>query len=279
METLSERREFAWQPLTPRGVAVFAGASLGRLLVVQLVVAVLAAVTVIWFVRGVWFPEITSAIRRLPPVGEIRSGRLDWRGDSPVSLAEGRFLALAVDLKHEGKARSPAHILVEFGQTDFRVSSLLGFVVCTYPKGWVVAFNREDLVPAWGAWAPVFLAVSGLLVIAGLIMVWALLAGVYCLPVWLVAFYADREVTLGGSWRLASAALLPGALFLTAAIFFYGLGVLDVIHLVVAGGAHLLLGWVYVLVSPFCLPRRAAAEAVANPFRKAEGVQDKGGGT
>ncbi len=275
METLPERREFAWQPLTPRGVAAFAGASLGRLLLVQFVVAILVALTVVWFVRGAWFPSVSEAVRRLPPEGVIASGRLEWRGDSPMSLAEGRYLALTVDLNHEGKARSPAHVLVEFGRDDFRISSLFGYVVCAYPKGRVLAFNREDLVPRWGAWAPPVLAVTVGLVITAIILTWALLATIYCLPAWLVALYADRELDLRASWRLAGAALMPGALLLTATILFYGLGVLDVVHLVVAGALHLLLGWIYVVVSPFYLPRDAAAQPRANPFNRTTRGADK----
>src|SRR5687767_9056439 len=39
----------AWQPITFRGVAAFAGAKLGRLLLVQLIVALLTAGAVGWF--------------------------------------------------------------------------------------------------------------------------------------------------------------------------------------------------------------------------------------
>jgi hypothetical protein len=97
-------------------------------------------------------------------------------------------------------------------------------------------------------------------------MTWALMATVYCLPAWVVGFYADRRVSLRESWRLAGAALMPGALLLTTAIFFYGLGALDLVHLVVAGAAHFLIGWVYVIVSPLYLPKHTAAVGRANPF-------------
>ncbi len=266
MEATVEKPEFAWEPLTLRGVAAFAGASLGRLALVQFVFALLAAASVVWFLHSAWFPTISEAVRQMPPEGEIRAGRLDWQGEPAQSLAEGRFLGLAVDLQHEGSVRSPAQVQVEFGWDDVRVISLFGFVRWAYPKGWVAGFNRGELEPMWGAWAPAILAVAAVLVTSGLMMSWAILATVYCLPAWLVGFYADREVSVRGSWRLAGAALMPGALLLTAAIFFYGLGVLDPVHLVVAGAAHLLMGWIYVIVSPLYLPRHTAAGGQTNPF-------------
>ena len=267
MELPAAKSEIAWQPLTARGVAAFARASLGRLLVVQFVFALLAAATVVWFLHEAWFPIVRAAIKELPVQGEIRSGKLDWRGDSPSSLAEGRFLALVVDLNHEGQARSPAHVQVEFGKTDVKVFSILGFAFVTYPHGWIMAFNRTELEPWWGAWAPDILAIVAGLVVVGLMLGWALLATLYALPVWLVGFFANRDLTWPGSWRLAGAALMPGALLLTAAIFFYGLGALDPVRLIVAAALHVVVGWGYVLASPLCLPRHPAVPAApANPF-------------
>ena len=267
MDSSAGKPPFAWQPLTPRGVAAFARAFLGRLLLVQFVVALLAAASIVWFLHEAWFPTIGAAIGQLPPQGEIRSGSLNWHSNSPAGLSEGRFLALTVDLKHEGQARSPAHVQVEFGQRDCNGYSLLGFVRLAYPRGWVVAFNRVELIPWWGAWSPPILGIVAGLVIVGLMLAWALLATIYCLPVWLVGFFANRDLSLRGSWCLAGAALLPGALLLTAAVFLYGSGAFDLIRLAVAGAAHLVIGWVYLIASPLRAPPHPAAAAVKeNPF-------------
>jgi hypothetical protein len=261
-----EQPKFAWQPLTMRGVAAFAHASLGRLLLVQLIVALVAAGSVLWFLHQVWFPTVVEAIRQLPPQGELRAGRLDWRGATPSRLAEGRFLAFVVDLDHTGTARGTAQVQVEFGQTDCKVLCLLGRWQGAYPRGWTVAFNRTDLGPWWGAWAPVILAIVAGLVVAGLMLSWACLATVYALPAWLIGFFADRDLTLRGSWRLAGAALMPGALLMAAAIILYGCGALDLVRLAVAAAVHLVMGWIYLFVSPLCLLRHPAAVAEANPF-------------
>ena len=142
---------------------------------------------------------------------------------------------------------------VEFGRTDWQVFSLLGYVQGAYPPGWAVAFNRTELGPWWGAWAPAILAIVAGLVVAGLMLSWACLATVYCLPAWLVGFFANRDLSLRGSWRLAGAALMPGALLLCAAIVLYGWGALDLVRLAVAGAVHLVMGWVYLIVSPLLL--------------------------
>ncbi len=235
---------------------------------VQLIVALLAAVVVLWFLHVAWFPTIGRAVSRLPSAGEIRSGQLDWQGDSPARLAEGHFLALTVDMNHEGKARSPAHVQVEFGRTNYLVLSLLGFVQGAYPQRWVVPLNRPALVPWWGAWSPALLGIAAGLVVTALMLIWAVLATLYALPVWLLGFFANRDLNLRGSWRLAGAALLPGALLASAAIFMYGSGAFGLIELSVAGAAHLLVGWFYLIAGPLQLPQHPdAAKAKANPFR------------
>ncbi len=266
MNVSVEQTQLAWQPLTTRGVAAFARASLGRLLLVQFIVALIAAGSVAWFLHQAWFPAIGDAIRQLPPQGELRSGRLDWQGATPSRLAEGRFLAFVVDLDHTGAARSPAHVQVEFGRTDCKVFSLLGYLQGTYPQDRAVAFNRTELGPWWGAWAPAILAIVAGLVAAGLMLSWACLATVYFLPAWLVGFFANRDLSLRGSWCLAGAALMPGALFLCAAIFLYGWGALDLVRLAVAAAMHVVVGWVYLFASPFCMPRHPVAVMKANPF-------------
>jgi len=267
MDTPEAKPPLAWQPITPPGVAAFARASLGRLLLVQFLVALAAAGVLVWFLSAAWFPVIATAIRHLPATGEIRSARLGWHGESPTALAEGSFLALAVDLTHQGEARSPAHIQVEFGSQDVEILSLFGFLKIPYPQTWVIAFNRVELQPWWGAWAPEIRALGGGGVVGGLMLVWSALATIYFVPAWIGAFFANRQLTLRGSWQLAGAALLPGALFQTGAVMVYGLGGLDLVRLLVTAGLHLAIGWIYLGASVFCLPRHpAVADAKPNPF-------------
>jgi hypothetical protein len=257
---------FAWEPITPRGVAAFARAKLSRLLLVQLIVALLAAAAAAWLLDEGCFPVIGDAIQKLPATGEIRSGKLDWPGNSPQRLAEGRILAFDVDLDHSGQINSTADVQIEFGAESVRVFSLLGYVEFFYPPNRVAPFNRPQLEPLWGAWAAEILFFAFAATVLILLLVWWLLATVCFLPVWLLAFYANRDLRLPACWKLTGAALLPGALLMAAGLLLYGAGLLGLVALGFLFAAHFVVGWIYLFVSQFFLPRTSEARPKRNPF-------------
>src|SRR5258707_649325 len=201
-----QKKNFAWQPLTWSGVAAFADATVGRLLLVQLFFAAIAAGTVLWLLQSCWFPVVRESIRHLPSAGIIKSAKLVWNGDSPVVL----------------------------GESDIKIISLLGFVQAKYPKGWIIPCNLEELQPWWGAWSPILLGISAISVLAGLLVGWAIMALILFVPIWVAALFSDRALSPGGAWRLAGAAQLPGALLMIVALFFYGLDVVDPLRLLAA---------------------------------------------
>ncbi|MCX8091315.1 MAG: hypothetical protein N3I86_10380 [Verrucomicrobiae bacterium] len=256
----------AWQPLTPRGVAAFARAGTGRLWLVQTLVALGAAGAITWFVATAWCPTIEAAIERLPDSGEIRDGQLFWPGASPMRLAEGTFLALNVDPDHTGALRSPADVEVEFGRSSIVFRSLLGEAELVYPPRGAFAFSQPALKPWWGAWKPAALAGVAAGTFLALFVCWQLLATLYAPVAWLIAFYADRELTFTGSWRLAGAALMPGALWMTLATVLYGAGAMDLLRWLVAFGSHLPIGWAYLVLGALAAPRCADALKRRNPF-------------
>ena len=259
---------FAWEPITPRGVAAFARASFERLFVMQAVIALIGAAAVVWVLKDGIFPTIDAAIRQLPDIGEIHAGKLDWREDSPVLLAEGRMLAFSVDLEHGGALRSPADFQFEFGRDSVRIFSLFGETELAYPPGYVIAANQTDAQPAWGAWAPDILGLAAIGTFLGLLIVWALLATVYFLPVWLVCLFGNRDLNFRASWKLAGAALMPGALLQSVSLVLYELGGFDLVQLCFAFGMHLVIGWIYLFVSPMFL-NRALPKEKKNPFTPA----------
>jgi hypothetical protein len=259
----------AWEPLTPRGVAAFARAPLSRLLLVQFVVASLAAAAAAWFLADGSFPTVRAAIRNLPATGAIRSGWLEWSADQPQLLAEGRILAFVVDSDHSGQIHSPADVQIEFGRETVRVFALPGYTEWPYPSDCLIAFNRTDLEPLWGAWEPELLAIALLAVVVGLMVLWVLLATVYFLPVRLVSFLANRDLNFFGSWKLAGAALLPGALLLTVGIMLYDFGALNLIQFGFLFAVHVVAGWIYLLAGPLFLPRAEPAALGGNPFSSA----------
>jgi hypothetical protein len=256
---------FAWEPLTPRGVAAFARASFERLFIVQSIFALLAAASVVWLLSDGIFPVIDAAIEQLPDSGSIHGGRLDWGDDSPVMLAEGRILAISVDIDHGGTLRSPADFQFEFGRDDLAVYSLFGEADVDYPTGCVIAASHDDARPAWGAWSPDLLALAAIATFLGLMLAWAALATLYFLPVWLICFFANRDLNFRASWKLAAAALMPGATLMSLALALYDWGGFNLVQLCFAFGMHLVVGWIYLFVSPLFLNRALPAES-KNPF-------------
>ena len=263
----------AWLPLTPRGVAAFASARFGRLLAVQFIVALLAAGAFGWFLHSAWAPTFRKAIDHLPDGAKIQDGLLEWPEGSPMLLAEGTFLAFAVDLDHAGSIASTAHLQVEFGRRDWQVRSLLGvldvpsLLDTSYPQKKVITLTQSEAGPWWGAREPflILLAMAGLVIY--LMVSWPLLATLYTVPVWLAGFFSNRQISWGGSWRLAGAALMPGALLLSVSVVLYGLRVFDLVKLGFAFGMHLVVGVIYVFASPLFLPRNADVPPPAkNPF-------------
>ena len=255
---------FACEPLTPRGVAAFARASFERLLVVQSVSAVIATAVIVWIVSAGVFPTVEIAINSLPDQGGIRSGKLDWRGKSPVMLAEGAILALSVNLDHDGSLRSPADFQIEFGRDTIRVFSLFGAAEFPYPAESFGA-SRREVRPAWGAWSPNFLALAAIGIFFGLLALWSVLASLYLWPLWIISYFFDRGLSLGACWKLAGAVLMPGALWMSFSILLYGLGIFDIVKLCFAAGMHIVIGWIYLFISPVFL-MRVPPPVGSNPF-------------
>ena len=260
---------FAWEPLTPRGVAAFACATLSRLLLVQFIVALLTAASVVWFLDDGCFPTISAAIQNLPADGAIRSGKLDWRGDPAQLLAEGKFLAFDVDLNHSGQIHSTADVQIEFGSDSIRFffTLLPGYSELFYVPDRAAPFNRTELEPLWGAWEVDILFIAGATVTACLLLSWWLLATLYFLPVWLLGFFANRKLNFRASWKLSGAALMPGALLMAAGVLLYHFGFLDLVSLGFVFAAHFALAWIYLFLSQLFLPRIAGAQPGGNPFK------------
>jgi FtsH-binding integral membrane protein len=258
------------QPLTFGGVAQFARASTGRLLLFQTVAALFAAGAAAFFFESAWVPVLTQTIRDLPPSGAIQDRQLTWNRPAPLRTANSRFLWISID---PGRALEPsegADLQVEFRRTNLRCRSLFGYLAIPYPAGYTIAMNRGEVEPWWGAWHPAVTLGLSAATFIGLFVVWAVLALLYTWPVRLISFYADREVSWPGAWRLASAALLPGAVFFALALLAYTWRQLNLVQFLAAGILHLMIGWIYALFAPFCLPRRpdAARGLAANPFAR-----------
>jgi hypothetical protein len=257
-------------PLTFGGVASFGRAPLRRLRAFQTITALLAAGFIGWFFEVAWVPVVQQTILALPNTGVIDDGFLRWPEANSVRMTGSTFLWISVDPAGALERGEGADLQLEFRRRDLRFHSLLGFAALPYPRGYLIALNRTELEPWWGAWHPV--VTTGIIggVFLGLFAVWGVLALLYTWPVRLIAFYADRKLSWFGAWRLASAALLPGALFFELALLAYALHRINLVQFLFAGMLHFMMGWVYVLFAPFSLTRPVsggtAGAAKANPF-------------
>lgn len=259
---------FAWQPITPSGVAAFASARIGRLLIVQLVSAGLIAWCVLWFITTNWFPIVREAIAGLPDQGHIMNQQLSIEQASTQPLAENRFLAIVIDVDGIGTPTIETDLRIEFHRRNVAFCSVFGCLNFDYPRDSIVQFNRPELQSRWGAWQPMILWMTGIGVVVGLFLSWALLASVYFAFVRVYAFFKDRRLSLLGSWKLCSAGLLPAGLFAGGMILLYGLAMVELLHFLLLWLFHFILGWVYLALSPLKLPRASDARpnGPRNPF-------------
>lgn len=266
MEQPVDAPEVAWQPFTFSGVARFARASTLRLLAVQIVFALVAGGCVGWFAATAWVPVITRSVDHLPEQGQIQSGLLEWKGESPVVLEKNGFLAIAVDHRQERGMIAPADLYVQFSQTHVRLYSFLGYTEVAYPQSHIINLNRAELAPRWGAWMPVMLVLLVTGSALGLMATWGLLSLLYMLPVKLIAFFANRSLDNRAAWRISGAALLPGAVVMSAGVVCYGLGLFDLPELGATLILHFVTGWIYATVSPALVRSKNQTRSQKNPF-------------
>ena len=217
------------EPFTPRGVAAFARVKFGWLFLAQFLIALIAAISLTCFLNDSCYSVIHDAIQSLPDTGGIALGKLDWHGDSPEMLAEGRLLAIDVDLNHDGAIHSTADVQAEFGSDSIHFYSILpGLSEVFYPE-WPAPFNRIDLEPKWDAWAKDILFITAGAAFIAVWFSWVVLATIYFLPVWLMGFLVNRELHLWASWKLSAAAVLPGGLLMIFGIWLYDFGLLNLV--------------------------------------------------
>jgi hypothetical protein len=260
----------AWQPITPRGVAAFAVAPISRVLAVQFIVACLIAGAVCWFVAEAWLSTAKRAIRRLPESGGITNAFLVSPRMSTEPLARSRFIAFVLDLEGRTGAEVQSDVLVTFRRRDVRFCSLVGCATLRYDKAWEIPMSRVELEAAWGAWRSMFLSGVIVVTVAGLFASWLALALIAFPLIRLYAFFKDRQITLVGSWKLALASFLPGALITGGLIVLYGLEMIDLLRFLIGWSVHFFVGVGYLILAPLCLPKVPAAPAVnSNPFTAA----------
>jgi hypothetical protein len=257
----------AGQPFTFGGVARFAHASLGRLLLAQLIFGVLTGLAVMWLAALGWAPVIDEAVSKLPETGGIQNGALQWSERSGRLLGANHFLSIEVVLQNTPRQSAGADVCIETHVTFFVVRSLLGAASIPYPRAMNLTLNRATTVPAWGAWrAPLLFAlIPGTALI--LMLTWWLVAIPYSFIALTIAGLFRRDLNLRTAWKLSVAAQLPGSLLMAFAIALYASGQVAVLFIAVMFVAHFIPAILYLLISPVLVPKRAhAVSDEDNPF-------------
>lgn len=259
----------AWQPFTFGGVAAFAGASGRRAFALALTGATVCGLLIVAGFRFGWLPVLDAAADELPEQGRIRAGRIEWSAPTPQVLAQSPHLQIVVNALGDARFGDDSDLRVELRGDDCLVCGWLGCWSWPYPKGWIIALNRSEVLPAWGAWRPfVFWGVfaGGT---AWVFLSWLALSILGAAPLRLLGFYLDRELSLGAAGRLLLAAWVPGGLLFALALFFYGLGQLHPAVVAAIGLTHVLVGVVYALGALPRLPRvqTPGAPPPGNPFQ------------
>ena len=188
-----------------------------------------------------------------------------------MKLAGNHFLGLAVNPGHDGQLTREAQLQVEFGRRDARVNGLAGYAEECLSGGLDHGVQPHELGPWWQAREPLLLSGAVVATVAGLMLSWTLLATLYSCRSNYSLFLKIMISGWGQAWRLAAAALMPGAMFLIAGMVLHCLGIIDLVQLGTVWALHFVIGWLYLFISPLFLPRHPSVKKVKkNPFAKKE---------
>ena len=256
----------ARQPFTFGGVARFSQASFGRLAVAALVFGLVSGVVVSWLTATCIAPVLDEAVSKLPPTGSIEQGSLRWPEPIGRLLAANAFLSISIVVDENESDGAPVDFAFEFRPRHLVVRSLLGAIRIPYPARSEIELNRTVWFPVWGAWrAPIIFGLVPGTALA-LFLCWSMLALVYALLPLFIAGMFGRELNLRGAWKLAVAAQLPGSLMMAFALALYSTGKVAVILVLIMLPAHFLPTFVYLLISPFFVPKVESIPDEENPF-------------
>jgi len=256
-----------WHPFTPRGVAGAVRAPRWQLWTALGATAALSVLSVTFFLSHCWSPVIEEAIQQLADGGLLRKGVLQPGGErTNVMLASNRYLAIALDWTAVGARdqASDVRVILQIDRALF--CSLFGCATISYRGLGDMPVGRTETGAWWQAWRPAIYSSIGLGQVLFLILSWWVLGIAYAWAIRLFAFYLDRDVDFSGATRLAQAALIPGAIWLTVAVYFHAQGWLSLIGLLIVLVMHLPIGWIYAGLACRQLPRRPDV-LPHNPFQ------------
>ena len=256
----------AWQPFTFGGVAAFASGASLWLWALLLLTGLFLGWGVISYLETACYPAIEAGIQRLPPAAEIRHGVLRWPTNGVTELANTRLLSLVVNPESAPVPGQAADVALELTDRALTAQSLFGYWALPYPAHTQVPLGRTELEPLWAAWRPHVRVVLPLGVVLALLLFWIVLATLVAPGLRLLAALLRRDVTLGGCWRLALAALVPAGCGTAFGLLLYasrGFHLLDTLITWLLAHLYTVLLW---CGAPFSLPPRQPRSPFVSEF-------------
>lgn len=253
-------------PLTFLGIAAFSRRPASWLLLVWISLAHLASGAVLWFFHLRWIPVLEESGKSFPKSLSIRAGHLHSLPPNFVLCKQNRFLSLTMRSDPEPAGDMTADFQLILTREEIRLKSWLVSLSISYPNRQSISLAPDQITPWWNARKSLFTAVAFVFLSLGLLALWGCLATCCCLPIAVVSFFAGRRISLWASWRLAGSAMIPEAAIMIASIFLYGVHLLRLPGLLLAGGLCFFIGGVYALGAVGRLPRSCQSAARRNPF-------------
>lgn len=247
------------------GVAALARRPARWLVVWQLSTATLITAVILWSVEMTWWRALRRAADQLPDRAEITGGTLRWTEPRPRILYQDPFVSWVIDPGGRREAGLASDITISLESHQLSVRSLLGRTTFAYPTDHRLEFGRLAVSGWLDAWEAPIRGGLAVVVFGGLLVLWNGLALVHGLVAWLAGRLLNRELGGWSAVRLAGAALLPGAVLMSAAIAFYANHQLSLVGLLIVIPGHLVVGWVFTAGGVLRVP--AAGPPGVNPFQ------------
>lgn len=234
-------------PFSFRGMLLF---SRGHwLFSAWLLLAFLAAFVFLCFVQQRWIPIIETTMQSLPENLRLVSGNMDGLSRDFRMHRHNRFLSIEF-LGHSDKmGNTTSDFQITLMPEAFRLNSLLGSICFDYPPKLRFDLSPSHLHPWWKSRKPLFAAAAFTMLVFILIGIGLILASVYSLPLFILAFLGKRRAGLLLIWRLAGSSLIPGAILWILAFALYASHLLGLLGLLLATALHLVVGWIYAMGS------------------------------
>jgi hypothetical protein len=274
IKVVAETFKAPGQPFTFGGVARYASAGIGRVLLTALIFAVSGAAVLSRVAGHCWWPVITEAVESLPEKARIQEGALQVEEKDAGLLAANQFLSLQLTASEKWQESAPVDFAVQLGKDQLMFSSLFGDTALPYAGNVVVILNRATVWPIWGAWKAPLLAGVFIAGVVSLILGWFALAVVYAPVVLFIGGIAKRELCFVRAWKLAVAAQWPASLLMTFALALYSTGEIGLLFVLTMLVAHFIPSILNLLIAPFFLPKAArekGGKEKENPFATEKG--------